>query len=187
MEYLFDFSQSLDELNHSPTTHVGNPRLELDEVDQLRSCRFDRQSGIQLPPVPIGSTSFSLEVVFRNLAGIQESGIFGSDGFRLALRTNRKAKNCTFWANFPSANDKKSIDFELSEQEWNTYHHVGILRQGNEYKLLVDGKDKGQLNYNYDFGSFNLYLGYYYDPMYGLDGYIRKYRFKLGSPDLAFI
>lgn len=182
MEYYLDFSSDsgLVERNHTELVMVNTPRLEVDPLTNRQACYFDGLSGIQLPPVQIGKEPFTVEVVFRNLSDLKESGIFGSNGFRLALRTNKKTKSFTFWANFPSAIDKKSIDFSCPIDQWNAYHYVKAQRQDKSFKLWLDNQLVSELLYDYDYWSVPIYLGYYYDPIYAFVGYIREYRFRLG-------
>lgn len=181
MEYYLDFSSGFVERNHTGIVMVNNPRLEIDPLTNHQACYFDGQSGIQLPPVQVGKEPFTVEVVFRNLSDLKESGIFGSNGFRLALRTNKKSKSFTFWANFPSAIDKKSIDFTCQDSEWNQYHYVRVVREGPTFKLWLDNQLVNELTYDYDYWSVPIYLGYYYDPLYAFVGYIREYRFRLAA------
>lgn len=178
MDIYFNFSESLEEQNGTPTTIVGNPKLDIDPETGLQACLFDGSSAIQTPNILVEKNPFTIEVIFRPLAKEREAGIFGSNGYRVALRSDRKSFSYTFWANFPSSIDKKAISFPCSEEDWFKEHYFIISRRNNVYTAYFDSIEVGKLTYDYNLWSLPLYLGYYYDILYSFVGYIREYKFS---------
>lgn len=155
---------------------VGNPVVTLDEISGSKSCYFDGKSAIKIPQVYVGDQNFSIEAMFRPATELVEAGIFGSNGFRLAFRQDRKVPTVSFFANFPSSTDPQRAIFQY-DQDWFSEHYIGIRREGSQFTVRFDNQIS-TIEHLVNYGSLPLYLGYFYDPMYSYVGYLRQFRME---------
>lgn len=183
MEYYFDFSEKLEEQNGIPTTIIGSPEIQEDPVTRKKAAFFDGRSAILLPSISFDQKNFVIECIFRNMYVQQEQGVFGSNGFRTALRSNRKHSSYTFWANFPSSVDKRRVTYDLSNNPelMTAETYVAASRKDNTFSLYVNNELVGSFDYNYNFWSHPIYIGYYYDLIYGFNGFIREFKLSLNK------
>lgn len=180
-EYYFNFSENLGEQNGTQTVITGQPRQEADPETGLMACFFDGQSAIELPFIEFENKNFTIECIFRNLQQTKEQGVFGSNGFRLAYRSNRGALSYTFWANFPSSVSPKRILNDKKPEAMNSEHYIAITRKGNTFNLYDNGEHVGTLDYQYNYWRIPVYIGYYYDLIYGFHGYIREFKISMNK------
>lgn len=187
MEYYFNFSESLSEKNGAITNIIGSPKLVVNNKSKLICCEFDGRSGIQLPSVSLHSNNFSIEAIFSSKTLYKECGIFGSDGFRLAFRQNKKSASYTCWINFPSSSDRKQVSFDVPVNSWYNENYIVLTRNVDLFSCYFNYQLIGQLTYSYSYSTLPIYIGYYYDKIYGFDGYIREYKLstdKVYHPNL---
>lgn len=180
MIYQFNFSESLEEINKSTTKIVGNPQIFEDLTTGKKACFFDGNSAIEIPSVNLDKSDFYIQCIFRNVEQTRESGIFGSNGFKCAYRSNRGELSYTFWANFPSSVHPKKID-NKNAVNFNDEHFIEVIRTGDTFTLYDNCKRVGEVIHPHQYWSMPLYIGYYYDLLYGFHGYIREFKLNIGE------
>lgn len=178
----FDSEQDPLPLFHA-TTH-GAPEVKVDPVTNRKSCFFDGKSYLQFPPLSIGKNDFSMQLMFRPTTVGEERGIFGSHGYRLALRQDPRSDSLSFWAHFPSSINQQRITLPFSAATWiENEHYFGISRVGDVFTARLDDSVL-QLTYAHDYWSYIPFVGMYYDALYAYKGYIRQYRFDYEAVDM---
>lgn len=184
--YYFDFSKSLDEQSGATVTSLGNPELVTDTMLNKQGCHFDGKSGLILPQVGIGKNDFTIEVLFRPFTLGKEQGIFGSTAYRLALVSSRKRNSLSMWGNFPSSVTQHKMLFDVNVNEWyEKEHYFAVTRRDGVWQCFMDGVLVGTMEYDYDFRSVPIFIGFFYDVMYGFEGNIFEYRLSLSAKNIG--
>lgn len=166
-------------------THFGKPQVKLDPVTGNNSCYFDGESYMQFPSMPLGSSPFCMEVFYRPETLREDRGVFGSTGYRLALRQDRFINTQSFWLNFPSSNNqiRESVEYDGTDF-CSKEHYFGVSRDGNQFTMRFD--DHVILReYSHDYWEFSIMLGAYYSSLYAFKGFIRQFRFATDAKDIT--
>ena len=179
----FNFSsdKGLSEMNGLPTSLVGNPQLLVDPEIGEQCLYLDGKSAIKLIELPFEKKDFSIECIFRNAIPVKEQGIYGSNGFRLALRSDRCAMSYTGWVNFPSSVSPKKITAQISPDNMCKVQYSVMTRRGNIFSFYLNNVLVGSLEYDYNFWQIPIYIGYYYDIMYAFTGFIKEFRIRFDN------
>ena len=178
----FNFSESLDEQHGVPVALIGSPVLLPDAENNNTMCLFlDGSSALKVPDIRFEKRDFSIECVFRNTVPVKEQGVYGSNGFRLALRSDRRTMSYTGWVNFPSSVSPKRIIKHVDPDKMCKVHYSVMTRKGNTFSFYLDGVLVGTLDYDYNFWQLPFYIGYYYDMIYAFTGYIREFKISFDN------
>jgi hypothetical protein len=178
----FNFSESMSELTSAmPTAVVGNPIQQIDPDTGDLCLYLDGNSAIKLQELLVEKKNFTIECIFRNALPVKEQGIYGSNGFRLALRSDRGSMSYTGWVNFPSSVSPKRFVKQVSPDLMCKRHYSVMTRKGNTFSFYLDGELVGTFDYDYNFWQVPFYIGYYYDMIYAFTGYIKEFKISLNK------
>ena len=160
---------------------VGQPELKVDPATGKFCCYFDGQSHFEFNPVHIGKKDFGIETIFRPTKTQTECGIFGSTGYRIALRQNRHEDSASFWINFPYS--VKPIALKFTEIYTDKENYFAMTRVGDRFRVRLNNT-VSEMVYDHDYWSYSLWLGAYYSHLYSFNGYIREFRLVQGELDI---